>query len=406
MSDVVTRFDTGTLGKATKTPQGFLRVPAFLTRAGVFDYRRADGTVRRELRLPEEIFRADSLASLSAAPVTDLHPTEMVSPKNVKALQVGHVGESVRRDGKFVAAHVIVAAEDAIGKVERGDLRELSCGYRCKLDATPGTYEGQRYDAIQRDIQYNHVALGPRNWGRAGTDVALRLDAGDAGGGVACEEVMPAPEGDDNTYRYDSADRRGSDRTMSDLITIRIDGHDLEVSKATASSLEQLLKKREDGHSAALAAAKGEKDALQGRLDGVTKDLTESKAKLAAAEDPKRLDGAIAARLSLIEKARKVLGAEEKLDGKTEREIKVLVVKAVDEKFDATEKTDDYLQGRFDTAIESAPAKKTTSQRTDSSVDRVRRAVTPTRKDASQERADRQERPLPAWQRPLATNKS
>ena len=51
------RFDlAGLTGRAQRTPQGFLRAPAWVTRVGVFPYRRADGTVQRELRLPEEVF--------------------------------------------------------------------------------------------------------------------------------------------------------------------------------------------------------------------------------------------------------------------------------------------------------------------------------------------------------------
>lgn len=113
----VRRFDSVVLGKPVLTPQGFLRVPANLTRVGVLKYRRQDGTIVRELRHPDEVFKADSLASLGAVPVTDKHPSEMVSPRNVRTLAVGHVSESVRRDGRFVAADVIVEDEGAIAAV-------------------------------------------------------------------------------------------------------------------------------------------------------------------------------------------------------------------------------------------------------------------------------------------------
>jgi len=155
-------------------------VPAYVTRAGVLEYKRADGTTVRELRHPDEVFRPASLESLSAAPLTDLHPKEMISPKNVRSLRVGHVGEAVRQDGHRVAATVTIEDEQIIALVERGERREISCGYACAIDATPGVWDGEHYDAVQRDIVYNHAALGPRNWGRAGSEVALRLDSGDA----------------------------------------------------------------------------------------------------------------------------------------------------------------------------------------------------------------------------------
>src|SRR5262252_7976168 len=104
--NLVARFDVAALGKPERTSQGFLRVPAYVTRCGVLEYKRPDGTVVRELRPRDEVFKADSLATLSAAPVTDLHPTVMISPANVRELSVGHVGDHVKADGELVAAHV------------------------------------------------------------------------------------------------------------------------------------------------------------------------------------------------------------------------------------------------------------------------------------------------------------
>lgn len=152
----VRRYDAASLDKAVFTPAGFLRAPAVLTRVGVFEYRRADGSVRRELRLPEEVFRPDSLASIGLAPITDDHPAEgFVTPENAKDLTVGHLGEDVRRDGDVVRATALIMDGEAIAKVKAGR-RQLSLGYICELDPTPGEWNGQRYDAIQRDIVVNH----------------------------------------------------------------------------------------------------------------------------------------------------------------------------------------------------------------------------------------------------------
>jgi hypothetical protein len=55
----------------SRTPQGFLRVKARLTKAGVFSYGDT-----KEYRPSEEIFKEDFLSSLKGAPITDLHPSE------------------------------------------------------------------------------------------------------------------------------------------------------------------------------------------------------------------------------------------------------------------------------------------------------------------------------------------
>lgn len=49
--------------------------------------------------------------------------------------------------------------------------KELSCGYRCRYEYAPGTYDGIDYDYVQRDIRGNHLALVEN--GRMGPDVAV-----------------------------------------------------------------------------------------------------------------------------------------------------------------------------------------------------------------------------------------
>lgn len=174
------RIDAGTVSNVRRTPQGGIRVDARLTRVGVLEYRRADGSVRREFRPPEEVFAAGSLDTLRGAPVTDLHPSEMVRTDTYSTLARGHVGDDVRSDeDRYVAATLYVQDARMVDLVERGDRREISCGYTCDFDPTPGEYEGEKYDGVQRSIAYNHAALGPRDWGRAGPEVALRMDAAD-----------------------------------------------------------------------------------------------------------------------------------------------------------------------------------------------------------------------------------
>jgi uncharacterized protein len=177
----VERFDFfGTVGKFTRTQVGGIRVPARLTRTGILEYKRPDGTIRRELRLPEEVFNTDSLASLQGATVTDLsHHRGLLSLNDWKDATLGHT-EAVRRDGKFVEADLLINDPSAVADIENGNLHDISCGYSCKLDATPGIYEGQPYDVIQRRIRYNHVAVLPKGRGRAGVDVAIRTDSNDA----------------------------------------------------------------------------------------------------------------------------------------------------------------------------------------------------------------------------------
>ena len=387
----VQRFDVATLGNAERTPQGFLKIPAYLTRVGVLEYKRADGTIVRELRPRDEVFKADSLATLSAAPVTDLHPTEMISPKNVRQLQIGHVSEQVRADGALVAGHVTVQDHDAIAAVQAGKRHELSCGYACRIDATPGIFEGKPYDQVQRDITYNHVAIGPKNWGRAGRDVALRVDSAD----------KPADDELD-VFRLDKADAvsvaivaspaRGEKHM--DSVVIRVDGLDVNVvDKQGAQILEKGFATRDD----AIALLTAERDKLQGSNDQLKADLKKANERADKAEDPKRLDALVNARLTLIEAAKRVLPAEHKFDGQSTRQIQEAVLVELNPKFDPKDRTDEYIGARFDQAMDGPDAKRS------SNLDDARRVTT---LPSTKSRTDAKEPPVPDWQKPLSYSRA
>lgn len=172
--DPSVRLD-GKLERVVRTQLGGVTVPARLSRTGVLKYRNPDGTIRRELRLASEIFKADSLRTLEHAPVIDIvDHTQMVTPSTFRRVNLGHA-INIRQDGNYIVGDLIIQDQGTLDAIERGERTEISCGYRCTLDMTPGVYEGEPYDCVQRDIRYNHAALCPPNRGRAGPEVGLRL---------------------------------------------------------------------------------------------------------------------------------------------------------------------------------------------------------------------------------------
>jgi hypothetical protein len=410
----VLRFDVASIGRPERTPQGFLRVPAYLTRAGVFAYRRADGSTVRELRPPEEVFAPASLATLAAAPVTDLHPSEPVTPKNVRALAIGHVSERVTQDGSMVSASLTVQDEAAIAKVEKRERCEISMGYRCRIDATPGQHEGEPYDCVQRDIVYNHAALGPRNWGRAGRDVALRLDADPGAAAPAADDLA-------QVFRLDASaallmdeppERRADDddpnatnhppggQPKMDLTTIRVDGLEVQVPKQWQQLIERALATRDDN----LKTLTGARDALQGKHDALEAEFAATKAKLIEASDPRRLDAAVNERAALLEQARKVLPAETKYDGLTPRQIQEAVLVHLDAKLELKGRSDEYVAARFDGAIAAvSPTDPRPGTLRSDALDDARRHTAPGARPA--ERRQDAAPYVPPWQMPLATSK-
>jgi hypothetical protein len=109
----------------------------------------------------------------------------MVTPETWRNHAVGSVLGPHKEDGRFVGADIVLQDAEALRRAnlppdDPHALVELSCGYDCSLEKTAGTdpATGERYDAIQRDIVVNHIGLGPKDWGRAGNAVKLKLDGG------------------------------------------------------------------------------------------------------------------------------------------------------------------------------------------------------------------------------------
>lgn len=332
----VSRFDAGTLGKLERTPTGGVRAPARVTRTGVLVYQRADGTTVREYRPPEEVFHEDSLQSLVDAAVTVGHPTSgRVTPESFRTDAVGYVRERGRRDDRFVATTVVVQDASAISRIDTRDLIELSCGYSCIVEPKAGvTPDGERYDAIQRGIKYNHVALLPRGGGRAGRDVALRVD----GAAFEVPEPSTAPQ---QGAPHPRVERRDTMKTE------RIDGIEYEIGSVAWTQARE----RHDSKLAAdlAAAEKRAKDAETkataetARADSAEKRVKELEGELV----PAKLDARVAERAALIERVRPVLGADVKLDGKSDVEIMTATVVKLDPEF----KVDAIAEGQRETYV-------------------------------------------------------
>lgn len=167
------RFDSIPLSDTYFTPEGYLIDNPILTRVGIFEYHNPDGTIRRELRLPEEVFAAESLASYKGKPVILTHEAGLVDVENVQQEHIGTVLSEGVQDGENVRAQIVIHDAESLSS----GLRELSLGYTQTPEETPGIWNGQRYDAIQRDIRINHLALVQK--ARAGEQARLNIDGED-----------------------------------------------------------------------------------------------------------------------------------------------------------------------------------------------------------------------------------
>jgi len=318
---IVKRFDFSQL-RATKTDEGYLVDTPIVGRTGIQLYANFDGTIRREYRPPEEVFHADALASLAGKPITDQHPEDRVTAANFKKLTIGTILGAGKQDGDNVTAPIIIQDADAIAKAEKGGIRELSLGYSVDLDETPGEINGEKYDAIQRNIRVNHLALVPK--GRAG-NARLNLDRFDA---VAfTEDVMSDKLGRvrlDSGIEYDAAPEvvHALDKLRADVTAFQTE------TKEAKAAAEKLA---------------GERDTLKARVDGFAVELDKIKADaLTAAHE------AVKAR-AVLEKSAE--GFKVDHAGKTDREVKEAVIKSVRADADLAGRSDEYVQAAFDMSV-------------------------------------------------------
>ncbi len=315
-----TRYDRSEF-KATRTDEGYLIDTPVVGRVGIQLYKNSDGSIRRELRPPEEVFAEDSLKSFAGKPITDEHPSEPVTAKNAKQLGIGTIRGDGRQEGDNVVAPIIVHDAEAIDKAMRGGKRELSLGYKVDLDETPGVWNGQEYDAVQRNIRINHLAIVPQ--GRAG-NARLNLDRHDAVS-FNPEEETAMPE---------------------NLSRIRLDsGLEYQAAPEVAVAFEKM---RSD--NAELTTNVG---TLKKQIDTITAERDTLKSQVESA-DKVRSDALAAARAEVKARAELDKVAETfKVDGtgKTDREVKELVIKTVRADADLAGKSDEYVNAAFEFTV-------------------------------------------------------
>ncbi len=296
---MVQRFDVGKLDRTKRTGAGGARMPATIARTGVQVYRRADGREVREYRPATAVFAPESLASLASIPVTIGHPGT-VTPDNWRRFAVGHVAESAperRADGQveWLEAQVVVNDAAALSRVSRGELVEVSMGYTADVLETPGTTpDGQHYDAVQANVQFNHLALLPAGQARAGAGARLRLDS----------------KGNEMLHE-DQAEPTGR--------TVKVDGIDCPFGSEThVSLLERQIaaaKERADAAGVALKAAETATGEANAKLSAATAELTALKAR--------DVNALVQDELSFRDGLRTVLPAKYDFTGKSREQVRL-----------------------------------------------------------------------------------
>ena len=292
--------------QAIKTDEGFIKDSPIIGRTGILVYMNADGSTRREYRPPEEAFNADSLASIRGKPITMGHHGLVTNETYSQSKPIGTVLSDGKQDGNNIRADVVIYDLNT-------DDRELSCGYQTDLEETSGvTPEGEHYDAIQRNIVYNHLAIVPR--GRAG-NARLNMDG---------EQI------------FETEVDQMSEKLKMD------NGIEYDVPAEVKVAFDAMTAKAEE--------QKKEFDAMTAKFDSATAEIEKLKqdAEKAEADFKAKFDEAVKTTIELRTIASK--HGIEKADEMSNDEIKKAVVAKVHPKLNLDGKSAEYIAVAFDLA--------------------------------------------------------
>lgn len=153
-----------------------------ISKVGVFPYlgrqispELEPDKIYQVYRPEEELSDEETIKSFKLIPWTDEHamlsgnPSEGLTAAEAKGVE-GVIGEDVYFEDGYLKGNLKIFSNKMAQLIDSGK-KELSIGYRCLYDIVTGVYNGVRYDAIQRQIRGNHVALVTE--GRSGHDVAV-----------------------------------------------------------------------------------------------------------------------------------------------------------------------------------------------------------------------------------------
>lgn len=319
----VIRYDSLNLdaNKITKTKEGYLKGSVIATRTGVFTYVRSDGSTQKELRTANEVFNKDAIESFKMLPVTNGHPKEEVTSENAKGLAVGYTGENVKQDESFLVTNIKITDKTTIKEIENGK-NGLSYGYKVTLVEKEGIYKGERYDCMQTNIRGNHLAVVHN--GRAGIEARLRLD----GQGAVC--VF-------DNFNNDNFNMK----------TLKIGDNNFEVPNEVFEEFN-LLKKEIETIKGKIDPLEGERDSLKNKVDGMVKTM---KTKNDNSELDTKVKEGVKSRMILISKSASFLKEDKGIDDLSDMEIKVKVIKSFDPEFKEDEKSEEYVNARFDSYL-------------------------------------------------------
>lgn len=345
---MLTRYDTAPINRITQDAQtGFVHITNVpIACVGVFPYMKADNSVEMEAKLPTELLSEGTVSSANSKPITDNHPDELVTQVNARNYMKGFTATNAHVENDKLKVDMTITDKSLIDEINKGK-QELSIGFETEVVPKKGEYKGVAYDSVQRNIRINHVAVVEQ--GRAGHSVRL---LGDSAEMIEQDVKKKGKRMDTTKVRLDGADVTVATADADKII--KLDADNADKAKKIAELEAQIEEKKK------------ELDELKGKSEEEKKNADEAQAKADAAE--KELDSlkkeysgdamqkAVNDRLNLVGKVKPYLGDSYDFNGKTDKQLKLDTITALDSSIDLKDKSDDYINAYFDAALQAKNA--------------------------------------------------
>lgn len=334
--------DTATIASKRITDDGYLVASVLCARTGCQDYLGSelnliDAGVVSVHRPKEVVFDRASMNTYPGKPVTIDHPSVKVTSENWKDFAVGDI-LAVVPEGEYIRADIKIMDADAIADIEAGK-REISMGYDVGIEMKDGIApDGTPFQAeINGLLKINHLAVVDR--ARGGSKLRIGDDA----------------EGGDSRTNWGASPLTDAARkeTPMTLRNIMVDGLQVSVTDAAETAIQKLLADRE-GEKAKLADAESKHAVAIADKDKAlaAKDAEIDKLKKATVSDAD-LDAKVEARAALVDAARSI-HKDVEVKGLSDADIRKSVVTAKLGDKATSDKSDAYIEARFDALAEDA----------------------------------------------------
>jgi len=302
--------------------------------------------------MPEDVFDELSIKTLAGIPVTNAHPEEPLNADNTNKYLVGFSGDSPQKIDEFIKSTFTITDGKTIKDIMVEGKEEVSCGYFCDSIEAPGIWNGLEYDAIQKNIRYNHIAVVDR--GRAGPKVRIKLDSADA---VLVEDSKKSSlefENDINSEK--SVPKSFTKEEKITMAKITIDSVEYEVSESLAQIVSTKISKI-DSLGKEIESAKKNLDELSGKSEALSAELKKRDDEIKELKEKKLSDKEILARAdelnSVVEFAKETLGDAFNADQFDIAKVKKEIVQSLNPEMNLDGKSEAWLDGAFDVAMEN-----------------------------------------------------